>query len=118
MAQTTGALAVTVPLSGISLLLLGDWPAQIPTRSALAMLYLGVFGSAIGFSLYYHLIKRMEAGRVALITLITPVTALVLGMTLNSERLTLKIVAGSMLILLGLALYEWKLLVSKGRRLP
>ncbi|MGA7179664.1 MAG: DMT family transporter [Thiobacillaceae bacterium] len=116
MAQTTGALAVTVPLSGVSLLLLGDWPAQIPARAALAMLYLGVFGSAIGFSLYYHLIRHVEAGRVALITLITPVTALLLGRALNSEHLTMNIAAGSMLILLGLALYEWKLLVR--RRVP
>lgn len=112
MAQTTGALAITVPLSGLSLLLLGTWPAQVPVRTALAMVYLGVFGSAIGFSLYYYLIRQLEAGRVALITLITPVTALLLGMALNGERLSLRIVAGCTLILLGLVLYEWKLLVQ------
>ncbi|HYP67025.1 MAG TPA: DMT family transporter [Thiobacillaceae bacterium] len=115
MAQTTGALAVTVLLSGLSLLLLGAWPTQVPVRSVLAMLYLGVFGSAIGFSLYYYLIKQLEAGRVALITLITPATALFLGMALNGERLSLRIVAGSALILLGLLLYEWKLLVQASR---
>jgi drug/metabolite transporter (DMT)-like permease len=118
MAQTTGALAVTVPLSGLSLLLLGTWPAQVPVRTALAMLYLGVFGSAIGFSLYYYLIRQLEAGRVALITLITPVTALLLGMAFNAEHLTLHIAAGAGLILLGLGLYEWKLLVNNGHRMP
>jgi drug/metabolite transporter (DMT)-like permease len=116
MAQTAGALAVTVPLSGLSLLLLGTWPAQVPVRTALAMLYLGVFGSAIGFSLYYYLVKYLEAGSVALITLITPVTALLLGMALNGERLSLHLVAGSALILLGLVLYEWKLLVQGSQR--
>lgn len=116
MAQTTGALAVTVPLSGLSLLLLGTWPTQVPVRAALAMLYLGIFGSAIGFSLYYYLVKYLEAGRVALITLITPVTALLLGMALNGERLSLHIVAGSALILLGLVLYEWKLLVQGSQK--
>jgi drug/metabolite transporter (DMT)-like permease len=116
MAQTTGALAVTVPLSGLSFLMLGTWPAQIPARTALAMLYLGIFGSTIGFSLYYFLVRQMEAGRVALITLITPVTALGLGMALNGERLNLHIVLGSGLILFGLLLYEWKLLLQTNLR--
>lgn len=114
MAQTTGALAVTVPLSGLSLFLLGWWPTQVPVRTALAMLYLGIFGSALGFSLYYFLVRHIQAGRVALITLITPVTALFLGMALNGERLSLRIVAGSTLILLGLVSYEWKL-ITNGR---
>lgn len=117
VAQTAGALFVTVPLSGLSLMLLDGWPAQVPLRAALATFYLGVFGSVVGFSLYYFLIKHISAGRVALITLITPVTALLLGMALNGERLTLNVAAGSALILLGLALYEWGLVSKNGRRL-
>jgi drug/metabolite transporter (DMT)-like permease len=117
VAQTAGALAVTVPLSGLSLLALGDWPAQVSTRVALATLYLGVFGSVAGFSLYYFLIKHISAGRVALITLITPVTALLLGMGLNGERLTLNIAEGTALILFGLAMYEWGLVSKNGQRL-
>jgi drug/metabolite transporter (DMT)-like permease len=117
VAQTAGALSVTVPLSGLSFVLLGDWPAHISTRAAVATLYLGVFGSVAGFSLYYFLIKHISAGRVALITLITPVTALLLGMTMNGERLTLNVAAGSALILFGLALYEWGLVSRNGQRL-
>lgn len=109
-AQTAGALSITVPLSGLSLLVLGEWPAEIPARAMLATVYLGVFGSVMGFTLYYYLIKHLETGRVALITLITPVTALLLGMTLNGERLTPSIATGTAMILLGLGLYEWKLL--------
>ncbi len=117
VAQTAGALAFTVLLSGLSLMILGDWPAHIPLRSAAATLYLGVFGSVAGFSLYYFLIKHISAGRVALITLITPVTALMLGMLLNGERLTRNIAEGTAMILFGLALYEWGLVSRNGRRL-
>lgn len=117
VAQTAGALSVTVPLSGLSLAFLGDWPAHVPARAAAATLYLGLFGSVAGFSLYYFLIKHMSTGRVALITLITPVTALLLGMALNGERLTLNVAAGSALVLFGLALYEWGLISKNGRRL-
>ncbi len=109
-AQTAGALSITVPLSGLSLLVLGEWPTEVPTRAMLATLYLGVFGSVMGFTLYYYLIKHLDTGRVALVTLITPVTALLLGMVLNGERLTPNIAVGTAMILLGLALYEWKLL--------
>lgn len=117
VAQTAGALAFTVPLSGLSLMMLGGWPSQVPVRAAAATLYLGVFGSVAGFSLYYFLIKHMNAGRVAVITLITPVTALILGMLLNDERLTRNIAEGTALILVGLALYEWGLVSKNGQRL-
>lgn len=117
MAQTTGALSVTVFLAGLSLAVLGEWPTQIPLRAALATVYLGIFGSVAGFSLYYFLIKHLSTGRVALITLITPVTALLLGMLLNGERLTLNIAEGTTMILFGLGLYEWGLLSKNGRRL-
>lgn len=117
VAQTAGALFVVVPLSILSLFLLGGWPQAVPLRAALAMLYLGIFGSVVGFSLYYYLIRHISTGRVALITLITPVTALLLGMALNGERLTLKVGAGSALVLFGLALYEWGLARRNGWRL-
>lgn len=117
VAQTAGALAFTVPLSGLSLMMLGGWPADVPARAAAATLYLGVFGSVAGFSLYYFLIKHISAGRVALITLITPVTALLLGMLLNGERLTRNVAEGTAMILFGLALYEWGLVSRNSRRL-
>lgn len=117
VAQTAGALFVTVPLAALGLAVLGEWPQQLPARAALATLYLGVFGSVAGFSLYYFLIKHLSAGRVALITLITPVTALLLGMGLNGERLSANVAAGSALVLVGLALYEWGLVSRNGRRL-
>lgn len=117
VSQTAGALFVTVPLAGLSLAVLGEWPAQVPLRAALATLYLGVFGSVAGFSMYYFLIKHISTGRVALITLITPVTALLLGMALNGERLTVNVAAGSALVLFGLGLYEWGLISRNGRRL-
>jgi drug/metabolite transporter (DMT)-like permease len=57
----------------------GQLPAMVPPRSGAAIVYLGVFGSVIGFALYYYVIKHLEASKVALITLVTPVIALLLG---------------------------------------
>lgn len=43
----------------------------------------------------------------ALVTLITPVIALVLGSLLNDEPLTARRVQGGGLICIGLAVYSW-----------
>ncbi len=51
------------------------------------MIYLGIGGSVIGFLLCFFVLKHVEATRVALITLVTPVSALLLGRYLNNEAL-------------------------------
>jgi drug/metabolite transporter (DMT)-like permease len=63
----------------------GHVPAAIPARAEVAIVYLGVFGSVLGFALYYYVIKHMGTGKVSLITLITPVIALLLGSLLMAR---------------------------------
>ena len=103
-----GTLVFALPLFGATWFFAdGHLPAAMPERAALAIGYLGLFGSVIGFVLYYYMIKHMETGRVALITLITPVAALLLGHGLNNEAVPLNVWAGTASILLGLALHQW-----------
>jgi drug/metabolite transporter (DMT)-like permease len=78
----------------------------MPARTGVAIVYLGVFGSVLGFALYYYIIKHMEAGKVALITLVTPVLALLLGSWLNGESVPLRVWLGAGCITLGLALHQ------------
>lgn len=112
LAITTGSLGVAVPLFVLAWLVAdaGELPADLPSRAAWAIVYLGVLGSVVGFTLYYHMIKRLDAGRVALITLVTPVSALLLGQALNAEVIPLAGWAGIALIGTGLLLYEWRAL--------
>lgn len=112
LAITTGSLAVATPLFALAWLVSsgGHWPAEIPARAGAAIVYLGVLGSVVGFTLYYYVIKHLDTGRVALITLITPVTALLLGQTLNAETIPLLGWTGIALIGVGLVLYEWQAL--------
>ncbi|RTL25564.1 MAG: DMT family transporter [Rhodocyclaceae bacterium] len=107
LATTFGSLAVSLPLFG--LLWLADGaalPVALPSRTVAAIGYLGIFGSVIGFALYYYVIKHLEASKVALITLITPVMALLLGHLLNREEIGPQVMAGTGLILLGLVVHE------------
>ncbi|MES1982862.1 MAG: DMT family transporter [Pseudomonadota bacterium] len=108
LAMTLGTLIVALPLFFIVWLISdGLWPESPPQRTLAAIFYLGVFGSVIGFSLYYYMIKNMEAGRIALITLVTPVLALLLGRMLNDEQILPHVWLGTASIVLGLGVHRW-----------
>jgi len=113
LATTVGTLAVSLPLFGLVWLLSdGQLPTVVPPRSGAAIVYLGVFGSVIGFALYYYVIKHLEASKVSLITLVTPVLALLLGSFLNGEVVSLRLWLGTALILFGLTVHQWDSLLS------
>ena len=77
----------------------------LPSFSALAaMLALGVFGTAIAFTLYYRLMERANASYVSMVTYIIPVFGVLLGVFVLGERLTWHAYAGFAFILLGVML--------------
>ncbi|MDJ0739559.1 MAG: DMT family transporter [Gammaproteobacteria bacterium] len=105
---TTGSLIVAVPLFLVTWAVLdGQWPAVLPRRALGAIVYLALFGSVLGFVLYFYLLRHSQASRVALITLVTPVLALLLGQFLNHEAVGTRVWFGTVVILLGLASYQW-----------
>jgi drug/metabolite transporter (DMT)-like permease len=112
LAITSGSLGVATPLFVLAWLVAdaAQLPPDVTPRATAAIVYLGVFGSVVGFTLYYYVIKHLDAGRVALIMLVTPVAALLLGQTLNAEFIPARGWAGIALIGAGLLLYEWQAL--------
>ena len=115
LALTTGSLTLVVALSlPLWWLLFGHIPT-FTTQNALSTLYLGIFGSVVGFTLYFYVTKHLQASQVALITLITPVSALLLGQWLNHEQVGFDIWLGTALILLGLGLHQWQQLLPVSR---
>ncbi|MBT8128341.1 MAG: DMT family transporter [Gammaproteobacteria bacterium] len=109
---TAGSLVVATPLFLLNFAVQQDWPDTIGTTTALSIVYLAILGSAIGFPLYFYLLKNLSAERVALIALITPVTALLVGAALNDEIISTRVWLGTALIITGLAIYEY------GKHLP
>lgn len=108
LATTLGSLIVSLPLFCASWWLAGgSLPELWPERALAATVYLGLFGSVLGFALYYYMIKHMETGRIALITLITPVLALLLGHGLDNEAVLPQVWLGTASIILGLCLHRW-----------
>lgn len=116
LATTVGALIVSLPLFVANWLLL-DGSLDIShweLRSVWATIYLGVFGSLIGFFAYFFVLQKLTPSTVALITLVTPVIALSLGVLFNDEVINNKILVGAFLVILGLAVYHWgEVLIKK-----
>ncbi len=77
-----------------------------PTRFAqwFPVVYLTLAGSVAAFVLFAWLIQHWPVTRVSFIGVVNPVVALLLGWAFRDERLTLASLAGSALVLLGLAL--------------
>ena len=107
LAVAIGGLLVAVPLFVVIYLLSeAPLPATVPVRTGLSILYLGLIGSVLGFALYFYILRNVEATRVALITLVTPVTALLLGNLFNGESIQIEVWLGTAAILLGLLIYH------------
>jgi len=105
--MTSGGLLFAAPLYLMALWLSATpLPSELAPKTLAAIGYLSLFGSVFGFALYYYVLKNVEATRTSLITLISPVLALTLGNILNGEALTPSILAGALLILSGLAMFE------------
>jgi drug/metabolite transporter (DMT)-like permease len=95
------ALLIAAMLSGE---LRGFHWAQVTHRSWMALLYLAVFGSGVGFSAYVYVLKHSAATRVATYAFVNPVVALFLGWSLGGEPLTLRTILASAIILAAVLL--------------
>lgn len=105
---THGGLMVSVPLYLLTWFVIqGTLPEHFSQRGLGSIIYLGLFGSVLGFILFYYILKNIEVSRVSLITLITPVVALFLGYALNNEILSVSVWVGTALIMLGMSFYQW-----------
>ena len=78
--------------------------ADVTLRSWLALLYLVIFGSALGFSAYAYILKHSTASRVATYAFVNPVVALLLGWLLAAEPLPLRTLFASGIILTAVIL--------------
>lgn len=109
LATTLGALYFCIPLFFIAWLLFdGNLEVSLWTeRSIHAIIYLGVFGSLINYIAYFYILQKLSPTTVALVALITPVFAILLGAQLNNETIGPDTIIGGSVVLLGLGLYQW-----------
>jgi drug/metabolite transporter (DMT)-like permease len=77
-----------------------------------SLVYLAVVGSVIAFLLYYWLMQNMDVTKTMLISLVTPVVAVILGMLALNEELSWRTLAGGAMIIAGIGF----IVVRKAKR--
>jgi drug/metabolite transporter (DMT)-like permease len=102
--QITASGALALPIA-----LIVDKPWMLPAPMAVtvgAVLGLALLSTALAFVIFFRLLASAGATNISLVTLLVPVSAVILGHAVLGERLALHQVAGMGLIALGLALID------------
>ncbi|MBO9563382.1 MAG: EamA family transporter [Niastella sp.] len=77
---------------------------EIPWQSWTAIAYLAIFGSVISFIAYLYALQNLPTQQVSIYAYINPMVAVVLGSLIFDEKLTVFIVVGGAITLLGVHL--------------
>ncbi len=102
--QVTAAAIFLTPLA-----VWGDHPWSLPPPGLAAtasILAIGAFSTALAYVVYFRILAGAGATNVVLVTLLAPVTAILLGAVILGERLESRHFLGFALIAVGLALID------------
>ena len=83
--------------------MIAQWPAAntVSTQSALSLLALGIFCTALAFISFFIVMKEIGPARASIGTYVNTAVAVVLGVLILSEPLTLGIIIGLPLVMIG-----------------
>ena len=80
---------------------------QLDLQTVALLVFLGVFGGALGFFLWTFALTRLTPTQVTVYINLNPLVAMVLAAALLSERLTIIFAAGFGAVVLGVLLVNW-----------
>ncbi|MEM7361124.1 MAG: DMT family transporter [Pseudomonadota bacterium] len=109
MQITTGGLLIAIPMFIASAFLFEPVSTVgYSNKEMWSIAYLGLIGTGIGFSLYFYLLRHISASKVSLVTLVTPITALLIGNWFNDEEIVRNVWIGGACVCTGLLMYQYK----------
>lgn len=104
VAAGTETLIAGLVLTGIGTLL-GEWSEfSLNGKGMLAIAYLTLFGSIVGYSSFIYALSKLPVTTVSMYAYINPVIAVVLGWLILGERLDWSVITATSTVLLGVAL--------------
>jgi drug/metabolite transporter (DMT)-like permease len=99
--------ALPLLIAGITLIALSfgfentsTW--EFSSKAIISITYLAIVGTIVAFTVYYWLLKQINAVILALSSFITPIIALILGWIVLNEQLSQEVLVGSLFVLLGI----------------
>lgn len=112
--QVCGSSLIALPLV---LLVDRPWTLHDPGLVAWAAWSgLGLLCTAVAFVIYFRLLATVGAVNAAVVTLLVPISALLLGAAMLGERLAPSSLAGMAVILAGLVLIDGRLFTMRAQR--
>ncbi|MBD3276629.1 MAG: EamA family transporter [Candidatus Marinimicrobia bacterium] len=81
-----------------------------------SIVYLGLFGSAFTFSVYFWLMRHVAIVKLSFITFVSPIVAIFLGWLILNETLSASTFIGAGLVFLGIFLADFKQYVRYFRK--
>lgn len=104
-ACTMGAILLFIPALGQGL---GTEAVSASAITWAGVIYLGVLGSAVGFSWYYQGLQQLGAARAGIFINLVPVFAIALAALVLQETPTPALVMGGLLVLVGVVTTNWR----------
>lgn len=89
---------------------------ELNKRIVGAVIYLGLFGSAIAFTIYYWMLKKISAITLSTIIYITPIVAIIFDFIVLDEAISPRSILGTIVIFSGIAMsqiHQWNFLNKK-----
>ncbi len=94
------------------------WTLAAPSQGAvLSLVALAVFGTAVAYIVFFKILVRAGASNVMLVTLLIPITALVLGNVFLGEPIQSKEIIGAVIIGAGLLFIDGRVINRLTRKL-
>jgi drug/metabolite transporter (DMT)-like permease len=113
--DTPGILRSAGPLLSATAIM---WPATFLLESPIkiphlavtwiSLLFLGIFGSGLAFVLSYYLLHEIGPTRTSMVTYLFPIGGVLLGVIFLNEKLSWQLLAGTVLVIVSLAVVNWK----------
>jgi len=92
------------------------WTLPLPSQKTVwSVIVLSIFGTALAYIVFFKIMVRAGASNVMLVTLLIPVTALVLGNVFLDEAIRAREVFGALIIGAGLMFIDGRLLRKNAR---
>ena len=111
--QVSGTAILTVPLA---LTLEQPWTFSISANTWGALLGLALFSTAVGYLIFFRILATAGATNVMLVTLLIPVSAMLLGVLVRGEQPQMNVFAGMVLVLTGIMAIDGRLIARVSRR--
>ena len=108
---TCQLMCSTLVMAVLVVLVDRPWTLSAPSQETVwAVVALALFGTALAYIVFFKIVVRAGASNVMLVTLLIPITALILGSVFLGETIQLKEIIGALIISAGLMFIDGRLI--------